>query len=516
MKKTHAPKENSIDRKTFLRRFLIYALAILFFISVILAYYSMLYSETRQRIIKSGELNSATSAEQIDKYLSKGIDTIELVCFTLDNMIRAGKTLDDIHDFLVNQSSAVLHTMEDNTTGLYGYVYGEYVDGTDWVPDDDYVPTSRPWYIDAIANRASVAVVDPYVDEETHTVTITFAKTLCDGKSVAAMDFLLNTLQKVTEAIAAEGESDFEILLDRKYNVIAHSDEAEVGRSYIAESGTFGSELCQKLRSTGDEGFFSLSYNGAEYIVYAVKVSNDWICLSVYNATSVFSQLKNSLAFTIIVLLAVVIIFAAIIIGSNKKREQFSKMRNMVKALAAVIDAKDAYTNGHSGRVAEYAKEIGRRSGFSEKQQEEIYLMGLLHDVGKIDIPDAVINKPGKLTPEEFDVIKKHPVIGAQILSKMTDMPRMAIGACWHHERYDGKGYPDGLSGQEIPAEARIIAVADAYDAMTSRRSYRDILPQDKVRNEIKNGKGTQFDPAFADIMIKMIDEDKNFSLHGT
>ena len=139
--------------------------------------------------------------------------------------------------------------------------------------------------------------------------------------------------------------------------------------------------------------------------------------------------------------------------------------------------------------------------------------MGLLHDVGKIGVPDEVINKPGQLTEEEFDQIKKHPVIGYQILSNIKEMPSLSTGARWHHERYDGTGYPDGLVGNEIPEAARIIAVADAYDAMTSNRSYRDQIPQDKVRSEFDKSSGTQFDPRFADIMMKMIDEDVNYDM---
>ena len=140
-------------------------------------------------------------------------------------------------------------------------------------------------------------------------------------------------------------------------------------------------------------------------------------------------------------------------------------------------------------------------------------MMGLLHDVGKIGVPDAVINKPAKLTDAEFELIKTHPVKGAKILENIKDMPKLADGARWHHERYGGGGYPDGLKGDEIPEEARIIAVADSYDAMTSRRSYREPLPQGFVRNEILQGSGTQFDPRFADIMLSMIDEDKDFDM---
>lgn len=198
----------------------------------------------------------------------------------------------------------------------------------------------------------------------------------------------------------------------------------------------------------------------------------------------------------------------------DKKTEENEKLFiHVVQSLATAIDAKDTYTNGHSSRVATYSREIGKRYGYSIKQQSDLYMMGLLHDVGKIGIPDAVINKPGKLDEDEFNMIKQHPVMGARILETIQEMPSLATGARWHHERYSGGGYPDGLVGEEIPEEARIIAVADAYDAMSSRRSYRDVLPQEAVRDEIVNGKGTQFDPNFADIMLQMIDEDKNYEM---
>ena len=147
------------------------------------------------------------------------------------------------------------------------------------------------------------------------------------------------------------------------------------------------------------------------------------------------------------------------------------------------------------------------------KEQSDIYIMGLLHDVGKIGVPDSIINKPDKLTEEEYNEIKKHPVIGSQILKNINEMPKLSVGARWHHERYDGPGYPDGLTGEEIPEEARIIAVADSYDAMSSNRSYRNIISQDKIREEIASGSGTQFDPRFAEIMLKMIDEDTDFTM---
>lgn len=188
-------------------------------------------------------------------------------------------------------------------------------------------------------------------------------------------------------------------------------------------------------------------------------------------------------------------------------------VRQTVRALSGAIDAKDTYTNGHSKRVADYSKEIARRAGLSEKIQNDIYVMGLLHDVGKIGVPNEIINKPTRLTEEEYGIIKSHPVMGAEILQNITEFPGFVIGARWHHERYDGKGYPDGIAGEDIPLEARILAVADAYDAMTSKRSYRGSMLQKLVRAEVEKGKGTQLDPAFADIMVSMIDDDVDYQM---
>ena len=182
-------------------------------------------------------------------------------------------------------------------------------------------------------------------------------------------------------------------------------------------------------------------------------------------------------------------------------------------ALVSAIDAKDAYTQGHSARVGNYSRKIAELSGKSEKECDEIYYAAILHDVGKIGIPDHIINKNGKLTPEEYEVIKSHPVIGYQILSKINKYSYLSAAARYHHERFDGNGYPDRLKGTDIPELARIISVADAYDAMTSNRSYRSQLSQEQVRQELIRCSGTQFDPEFARIMLQLVDQDKDYRL---
>lgn len=186
----------------------------------------------------------------------------------------------------------------------------------------------------------------------------------------------------------------------------------------------------------------------------------------------------------------------------------------VMEALAHTIDAKDEYTKGHSIRVAKYSRMLAEKLGLSAEQCENIYYMALLHDIGKIGVPNEIINSTSKLTDEEYAIIKKHPALGADILSEIKSNPDLVTGARWHHERYDGKGYPDGRQGEDIPFLARIIGVADSYDAMTSNRSYRRFLPQEVVRSEIEKNSGTQFDPAVAACMLEIIDADTDYVLH--
>ena len=186
----------------------------------------------------------------------------------------------------------------------------------------------------------------------------------------------------------------------------------------------------------------------------------------------------------------------------------------VMEALAHTIDAKDEYTKGHSIRVAQYSRMLAEKMDLTPEECENIYYMGLLHDIGKIGVPNEIINNPGRLSDDEYNVIKIHPSLGYDILAEIKSRPDLSIGARWHHERYDGKGYPDKKSGEDIPLLARIIAVADSYDAMTSNRSYRKYMSQEKVIDELKKNEGTQFDPQIAECMLEIISEDKEYTLH--
>ncbi len=187
--------------------------------------------------------------------------------------------------------------------------------------------------------------------------------------------------------------------------------------------------------------------------------------------------------------------------------------REMMLTLSRIVDTKDHDAAGHSKRVAAYSAELARRLGKTASEQAEIYEIGLLHDIGKTGLHDNIIRKSGPLTPEEYEEVKKHTVNGYEILKKIEEKPDLCIGARWHHERYDGTGYPDGLRGEEIPEAARIVSVAGCYDAMTSTRTYSVPKKQEEVRAEILRCRGSWFDPAIADVMLEMMDEDKEYKM---
>jgi len=189
----------------------------------------------------------------------------------------------------------------------------------------------------------------------------------------------------------------------------------------------------------------------------------------------------------------------------NKIEEVENLNHSFMTTLAAAIDARDPYTSGHSQRVAHWARELARSIGLPQEKVEEIYFGGILHDIGKIGIKDDILHKDGILTPGEFEQIKLHTVIGYEILKQAGVHQELLPAIRSHHERVDGTGYPDGLHGEEIPLSARILAVADAFDAMVSDRPYRHGMPVEEALRQIEEGAGTQFDVQLAESFVRLV-----------
>ena len=483
--------------------------------------FSSFYSNAVSNMDEIGASSLAKEREYLEGYLTKGLDVLQVTAITIEYMMRHNASSDEIEAFLVEESERYMADIDANFTGIYGLFNGDYIDGIGWVPEEDYVPREREWYIAAKEAQGKPTIVSPYLDAQTNTIMISISQMLYDNDSVISFDIVLNQIQVITQDINMNGIG-YGFIIDKEGLVVAHSDESEKGKNYEDDS-----EMKKLLDRVYEEHgkSFHMEINGEDCTVFVDTVMNDWYVTMIISNTKLYHDIRNILVQNTILCVIVFVLVASFCtaafrkIGLHMKKVEESQQalekmnEKIVATIAKTIDARDRYTNGHSQRVAKYALELAKRMGKTEGEQREICYAALLHDVGKIHIPDAIINKPSRLSDEEFAHIKLHPLSGYYILRDIDEIALIAQGAKWHHERFDGNGYPNGLAGKNIPEVARIIGVADAYDAMTSNRIYRKIMPQEKVREEIEKGKGTQFDPEIADIMLRMIDEDSEYKM---
>ena len=321
--------------KPVLRTLVVSILVILFFTGVVLFYYNMVYTRERELIIKNGENTALQTAAQFNDYLSTSIDAINMTAYTLDGMIEDKKSDAEILDYLVGQSNAIINTVFENTTGMYGYINGKFVSGSNWTPPAGFDAKVRPWYIKAIANTGKITVVEPYLDAQTGGMMMALAKTLCDGESVVAFDMTLERIQEITEQAVSSELSDIEFIIDGKGSVIAHSDKSEVGNDYGSGDGKLGSEVYKKLASVQDS-FFEIADGGSRYIVYSTKIQNDWICVSMKETTSIFASINAILVLTFLVIIAIAAIIVAMTTSSAKRSIVAERLSKQLSSTADI------------------------------------------------------------------------------------------------------------------------------------------------------------------------------------
>ncbi|MBE5943747.1 MAG: response regulator [Lachnospiraceae bacterium] len=503
--------------------YMIFILCTIVALFVMVAYnYKVFKSSLETSLEELGTSSLAHSKEQLDGYFVRRVEVLRTTASSVEFMMENNASLEDIGKFLSYESERYVEEIDDNFTGIYGVFYGVYIDGAGWVPDENYDPTTRNWYKEAVEANGQPILVSPYVDAQTGNVMMSMSKSLSDGESIISLDIEMDAVQEIADNIAIDGMG-YGIVIDENGMVVAAGMPEEADENYSIDNEEMNALLLDVCETT--DNCFRTKMKGESYTVFTDRVMDSWTVVLFIKDAELFADatkiLRRDIVVSLVISILIVSMFSFAFVKTNEsiklEKQSNEKVEDMnkkiIRALVRTIDAKDRYTNGHSLRVAEYSKEIARRMNKTEKEQETIYYAGLLHDVGKIRIPVDVINKPGKLTDEEYEQIKIHPVTSYHILKDIFDDVKVKNGAKFHHERYDGTGYPNGLKGENIPEIARIIGVADAYDAMASNRSYRKALPQNVIRNEIEKGKSVQFDPEIADIMLKMIDEDKDYAL---
>ncbi len=322
------------EKTVIIKNIVVAVLVITFLVGVVLVFYNMVYAEKRDNIIKDGQMAAMQSAEKFQEYLSTSIDAIELSAYTIDGMLEKN-TNEEILDYLVGQTTAITSTVFENTSGLYGYINGEFLDGLLWVPDDDFVATERPWYKKAIENKGKITMVEPYLDAQTGGVLMAISKMLSDGKSVVSMDITLDVIQQITEGAVNEDSADIEFIIDNRGMVIAHSDKQEVGKNYNEESGTVGAAVIALINQS-DNNYYEFYDQNSHYIAYSAPIQNDWHCVFIKNATAVFRPLRTVLIVVIVAILAIIVSISVIMIRSGMGQLTAERLSSQLSSTADI------------------------------------------------------------------------------------------------------------------------------------------------------------------------------------
>ncbi len=315
------------------RSIVISLLIAVFFITLLSVLFNLMYSSVEESIVSRGELDNSRSAEIFNTYLDLGKNSITLADYQLNKLLSEGHPNEDVLAYMTMQSEGLVNALDPNLTGIYGYIRGEYLDGSGWVPDADYVPTSRPWYVETVANKGALTIVDPYLDAQTNTMMMTISKMLNDNESVVALDLGLSRVQAITEEIAEQSRGTTEIVLDGRGGVVAHSNKYELGHNYLSETDTLGAAVADKLYN-GDEMSFEIAFKGKVYVIYSTKIENEWYCVSVINSSIVFLPLKIMIVAAAVMIPLTIIILLMIFVKTSRNALVAEKLNLQLACIA--------------------------------------------------------------------------------------------------------------------------------------------------------------------------------------
>lgn len=528
----------------------------------LIVYYTFgsFYSIAREDAVTIGQNTVAQEAERVNNFLLKGLDVMQVTGLVVDYMLQAEKSPKEIEQFLLEESEKYKENLDGGFTGIYGLFGGVYIDGVGWVPDKDYVPQERPWYTTAMEAGGRAAIVSPYLDEQTNTIMISVSQLLSDGESVASLDIAMNEVQDIAENISLNGFG-YGMVLDDTGLVVAHSDTNQKGKNYLEDQGIKNTETETMVRKVyeADGEAFEMKLNGTQCMVFSKIIQKDWYIVMVVNEADLFQKVQNNLVRNILISLLIfglVVYFCTssyknrhkamllveelreyqltleerVRIKTEENKAQDLKLmqfqQNVIDGMAIMIESRDGNTGQHVKNVKNYATMIVAYMKEHHMYPEiiddafmtNISNAAVLHDIGKIKISDRILNKPGRFEPEEFEIMKTHAQLGGEIVGDILgkDADPELVMLCrdittFHHEKWDGTGYPDGLQGEQIPLSARIIAVADVFDALVSKRVYKDKMPEQQAYDILKRDAGIHFDPTVVDVFFSIRDQVRQY-----
>ena len=379
--------ENSIMFKklnnTVIKRLVTTILSIFVLMSLMLVYiFTSFYRSSVDNIMELGVSNMNSQATMIENYINKGWDILVITADTVNYMLENDLSNEYIISFLEEETNKVQNEVDSNFTGIYGYIDGEYIDGSGWIPPEGYKPKERVWYTTALEADGNAVIVAPYLDAQTNTIMISISELLSDGESVLSLDIALNEVQSITKSMTMN-DKGYGFIMDKTGLVVAHIDENEKGKIYPENDEQ---RIMVDNIIKGDNEHFSISLDGKQSTVFSKQIVDDWYVVIVADNTKLLMELRKQLLICILVsalVFTVIVIYAAvfarnIVRSQRKERESREKLdrvnMNIIRSLAYTIDAKDRYTSGHSQRVAEYSLEIAKRMNKSDEDQKIIYM----------------------------------------------------------------------------------------------------------------------------------------------
>lgn len=341
---------NKKEKKSLIRRLLVFVFTIVFFLTIVMVYYFKLYSETEENILNTGRINAIESTNQINGHVSSSIGFLRMCSYMLDSMIESGKPKQEIVGYLTGLSAAIKNSLIPNSTGLYGYINGEYMDGIGWEPGDDYDPKERPWYKAAVEGKGELVIVDPYVDKYSGKSMLSVVRLLGDGKSVVGLDLTVDELQSIMHEHVAEKGIFEEFIVNTRSIVIAHSDQTLIGTDYSNDANPLG-KLIAEGRKNSEDNFFYLNYDGSTYLVYFEPLVFGWTCVTVIDATNEYANLRIPIIICVLTALIVISVMAFFLMQSDKKSREAYEMAIISEKATATSDAKSKFLSNMSHEI---------------------------------------------------------------------------------------------------------------------------------------------------------------------
>ena len=323
---------------------------IVFFVTIILTFYYFLYNSTRENMQLRGESIAIEAADKFDRYLTMSSNIVNLEREYFNQMLEDGATHEEMQNYIVEETERIQTSINKDYSGLYAYIQGEYHDGANWVPDDDWVATERPWYIEAVKKQGEMVCIQPYLDAQTQAIVTTLCAALSDGESVVALDISFDMIKTVTAGSSEMENQPLQIIIDDSGNVVAHSVIEEIGNRYDEDDGSLGYAISEKLK-TSPERCVEVKHEGTRYMVYTIMLTNGWRSISVINATENYRPLNRMLLIVFAVLVVTIVILARLFINYSIKSIKEKEMTDLSERAVAASEAKSAFLSNMSHEI---------------------------------------------------------------------------------------------------------------------------------------------------------------------